>query len=338
MRQNIDKLERFLAAAAGARRVTVTALEPLEGGAVQENWRLDLAVDGGAHHGDLATVLRRDAATKLPESWDRPREFAIQRRAHAAGVCTPEPLWCCSEASVIGRPFFVTRHRPGVADRFAIVADPELAPDRLGLTHRLGAELARIHAIRPPCPPLDFLPVPEPSPARALVARYRDSIDRLDRPYPGLEQGLAWLEQHAPPLPAEGLVLCHNDFRSGNYLVDETGLTAVLDWEFAGWGDADADIGWFCARCWRSGEDHLEAGGVGGRDDFYAAYEAASGRAIARDAVAYWEVMAHVRWATIAAQQLARHGPADHLPPVLENLVALVPALERDILRMTAAA
>ena len=37
--------------------------------------------------------------------------------------------------------------------------------------------------------------------------------------------------------------LLHRDYRTGNYLVHEGRLAAVLDWEFAGWGDAREDLG-----------------------------------------------------------------------------------------------
>lgn len=45
------------------------------------------------------------------------------------------------------------------------------------------------------------------------------------------------------------------------YRVDAQGLTAVLDSEFAGWGDRLEDIGWFCARCWRFAQLANAAGG-----------------------------------------------------------------------------
>jgi aminoglycoside phosphotransferase (APT) family kinase protein len=247
----------------------------------------------------------------------------------------PEPLWLCDDPAVIGRPFFLMRRRPGEAARFRIAKDLTLAPDRPALVRRLAEELARLHAIRPGVPALAFLPEPAPSPALALVDRYRRFLDDVGRPYPGLEWGLRWLALNAPAKPADGLVLCHNDFRSGNYLVDETGLTGILDWEIAGWGDPLADIGWFCARCWRSGRDELEAGGIGQRADLYAAYTAASGRPVDANAVAYWEVFAHVRYAVIAAQQTHRSG--GDVSQSLEWALTghAVPELELEILRMT---
>ena len=335
MQQNKAALESFLACAAGASRVEVLGFEYLAGGSVQENWRLIAEVSGGPYAGLLDVVLRTDAASALPESHSREGEFALLQAAHVAGVTVPEPLWLCVDAAVAGKPFFIMRRMPGVAARYRVAKDLALAPDRAALVRRLARELARIHAVRPGGVELAFLPEPSPGPALFWVDRYRRYLDDLGWPYPGLEWGLRWLALNAPAKPAEGVVLCHNDFRTGNYLVDETGLTAILDWEFAGWGDPLADIGWFCARCWRSGRDALEAGGIGSRADFYAAYEAASGRTIDANAVAYWEVFAHVRYAVIAAQQAARASSGDGHSLELALIGHAIPELELEILRMT---
>lgn len=129
--------------------------------------------------------------------------------------------------------------------------------------------------------------------------------------------------------------LVHRDYRTGNYMVDASGLTAVLDWEFAGWGDPDQDLGWFCAACWRFGRPELEAGGIGSRAAFYRGYAAAGGRPIDPERVAYWEVMAHVRWAVIALEQGARHVSGREFSLELALTGRMVPDLERAILRAT---
>ncbi|MNF63640.1 Phosphotransferase enzyme family protein [compost metagenome] len=202
-------------------------------------------------------------------SHGRAQEFALLKAAFAAGVTVPEPLWLCSAAQVIGRPFFVMRKVGGLAAGHAVVKDTSLGGDRAALTFRLGVELARIHSIRPPRADLDFLPTYDQSPALQAIERYRAFLDQHHSAHPALEWGLRWLERHAPPRGE--IVLAHRDFRTGNYMVDAHGLTAILDWEFAGWSDPLEDIGWFCAKCWRFGVPQLEAGGIGTRSDFYRA-------------------------------------------------------------------
>jgi aminoglycoside phosphotransferase (APT) family kinase protein len=155
---------------------------------------------------------------------------------------------------------------------------------------------------------------------------------------PVLAWGLRWLERNAPP-PGD-IVLCHRDYRTGNYLVDAGRLTAILDWEFCGWSDPMEDVAWFCARSWRFARPDREAGGIAGRADFYAGYEEASGRRVDPARIAFWEASAYLRWAAIAWQQGARHMSgvepslelaltARMLPEILADLLAHLESLEK---------
>jgi len=70
-------------------------------------------------------------------------------------------------------------------------------------------------------------------------------------------------------------VVVHGDFRMGNLLIDDTGLRWRARLELAHLGDPAEDIGWLCARSWRS------VAGPGGRfgelDAFLDTYTAAGG-------------------------------------------------------------
>ena len=296
-----DALEVYLSEAAGADSLEIQTVRPLTGGAIQENWLLEVIFEGQRR--DL--VLRSDAASAVAVSHGRAAEFALLKAAWAAGVTVPEPLWLCTDAAVLGRPFYIMEGIPGTAEGRLIVKPDGPGGDKTALAERLGEELAKIHAIAPPRPDLDFLDLPKASPALDAVALYRGYLDAIGRPYPGLEWGLRWAECHAPPQGE--IVLLHQDFRTGNYMVDGSGLTGILDWEFAAWGEPMSDLGWFCARCWRFGQDRKEAGGIAPRAPFYRGYERGSGRIVDHEAVAYWEVVAHLRWAVIALQQGERH-------------------------------
>jgi aminoglycoside phosphotransferase (APT) family kinase protein len=338
-----ERLCRFVAAAAGARRATLANIAPLRGGAIQENWSVDIELEGGASSGRHALVLRTDAPSRVAASHDRAQEYALLKLAQAAGVAVPEPLWLCSDPAVIGRAFYLMRRVPGVAAGHRIVKDPSLGGPRDALAERLGQELARIHAVTPqalarlaPGQSFDFLTPASANPGLDRVRLYRRYLDELGDPHPALEWGLRWLELHSRP--SREIVLIHEDFRTGNYLVDERGLTAMLDWEFAAWGDPMSDVGWFCAKCWRFGATDREAGGIAARAPFYRGYEAASGRRIDPAAVHYWEVAAHVRWAVIALQQAARHLSGAQRSLELALTGRLLPELELEILNLVDAA
>ncbi len=297
-------LAQFLAAASGAGACEITALAPLAGGSIQENWGLDAHFAGGALAGAQRLVLRAAGDTGVPSSLDRLEEFAVLKAAFAAGVTVPEPLFACPDSSLFGKPFFIMRRAEGTAAAHRITRDPALDPVLPAVAERLGRELARIHTIQPPCPDLDFLTPYEKSGPEYQIAAFRDYLDAHPSPRPVLEWAIRWLETHAPP-PTEP-VLCHHDFRSGNYLLDGAELTGILDWEFAGWGDPHEDLAWFCSKGWRFARLDREAGGIADRTPFYRGYESESGRAIDPVRAHFWEVLASVRWAVIALQQSDR--------------------------------
>ncbi|GIX11413.1 phosphotransferase family protein [Elioraea sp.] len=321
------RLEAWLRAETGDAALAIADLRRLSGGAIQQNWALDVRCGDGR---TAAWVLRTDNAATLAVSHGRAEEFALLRAAHAAGVTVPEPLLLCPDRAVIGAPFFVMRRVEGVAAGHRVVRCGTLAGGRRAAAEAVGRELARIHAIRPPRADLAFLGAPPADPAAAFLADQQRALDRQRDPHPILEWGLRHLARRAPAPVAP--VLCHNDFRTGNIMFDARGVTAVLDWEFAGWGDPHADLGWLCAKCWRFGNDAEEAGGIGPRDALYAGYADAGGAPPDPGRVAWWEIAAHLRWATIALDQAERH--LSGAEPSLELALTghIVPQLEWDIL------
>ena len=93
-----------------------------------------------------------------------------------------------------------------------------------GLAVQLAEELAKIHAIPPER-------ARRSCGRRDRVERMRTELDSVDEPHPAIEYGLAWVAERLPEprRPSSR----HGDFRIGNLVVDEDGLVAVLDWEFA---------------------------------------------------------------------------------------------------------
>lgn len=328
------RLGAWIAAHLGAPDLTVEESRPLGGGSIQENRLIRCRIGEGIRE----FVLRRDAPATIASSRSRREEFRLLEAAHAAGVRVPEPVGFCDDETVVGAPFALMGLVPGVGLGPRIAKDLSLGGDRERLAEDLGRELAKIHAVldprRDPPPSLAFLGPPEPEPAPAEIARLRESLDGIGAKRPAIEWGLRWAERAAPVCPAPTLV--HRDFRTGNYMVDEAGLTAILDWEFAGWGDPAQDLGWFCAACWRFGRLDREAGGIGSREAFEGGYIAGGGQPIARERIAYWEVMAHLRWAVIALEQGARHVSGREFSLELALTGRMVPELEQAILASTA--
>jgi aminoglycoside phosphotransferase (APT) family kinase protein len=295
-------LARVLAAQAEAERVEFGPFELLAGGAIRQNWGFEADFRAGRLAGRQRLVLRTQGPTGIPSSLRLLDEFAVLQAVFAAGVTAPEPLFAATDPAICGNPFFVMRRVAGTAQGRPITTDLALEPELPQIAERLGGELARIQTIRPPRADLGFLPLIE---APQHIAAFRAYLDRHPQPRPVLEWGIRWLETHLPePLPP---ALCHRDFRTGNYMLNGAQLTGILDWEFAGWGDPDEDIGWFCCKGWRFARLDREAGGIADRAALYRGYEAASGRRLDPERVRFWEVLANIRWAIIALQQSDRY-------------------------------
>lgn len=324
------RLDDWLADCLGAGDAHVETAGKLSGGAIQENWGLDVVADGVRH----VLVLRRDAPATIPASRSRAEEYAFVRAAWEAGVCVPRPVGFCDDPAVIGRPFSLVERVGGVGYGPKIVRDPKLGGDRAELGRELGRQLARIHSILPGPGLAEILGTPPEDAARAKIDLMRRWLDQMGVVRPGLEWALRWAERHAPA-PGE-VTLTHQDFRTGNFMIDEAGLTAILDWEFAALSDPMSDLGWFCAECWRFSRPDLEGGGLCRREDFYAGYAEASGRMIDPARVRWWEAMAHVRWAVIALQQGYRHDSGVERSLFLALTGRVADSVELIALRMTA--
>jgi hypothetical protein len=166
----------------------------------------------------------------------------------------------------------------------------------------------------------------------ALKARFVDYGG--DRPIIAL--AIRWCEENVPtPVPP---VLVHGDLRMGNILVGPDGLTGVLDWELAHWGDAHEDIAYGCMAVWRFGHFDCPAFGCAGLDDYFAAYERHSGIKVDLARFRFWLVYRTLWWALGCLQmaQFWREGADASLErPVIgrrtsENELDLLMLLEAD--------
>lgn len=298
-------LEAWAAKATAAQKVEVARAEKLSGGAVQENWRIDVLVEGGLHAGAHRWALRTDAAASLAVSLDRTAEFGVVSAAHEAGVKVAAPIARCEDAGIIGAQFMIQAFVMGEGQGRRLTRDPHVDEWGPHVARQLGEELAKVHRIRPERGGLGFLPQPMLSPAKSEVARLRAALDNAADPRPALEYVLTWLHDNDPG--SDVLTLVHGDYRTGNYLVDEGDLAAILDWEFAHWGDPHEDIGWLTAKCWRFGQNAKAAGGIAPLAPFLEGYRSVAHNGIDESLLPYWQILAAARWAAIAVLQGDRY-------------------------------
>ncbi|MGH7709111.1 MAG: phosphotransferase family protein [Vulcanimicrobiaceae bacterium] len=331
-------IERFVAAETGGG-AHVSELRMLAGGASQEAWSVDVEVASQAGTERLQLVMRRDIRGALTFiALDRGREFAVLQAAAQAGVPVPQPWF--SPTTIDGKAAFFMQRVAGEAVGRRVVADPGLAGARERLPEQLAQALATIHRVDL-CATGLAAKLTAPSDGRTAIgtelARLYGELDSVHESHPALELVLRWLVVHEPPRERE-LVFVHGDFRIGNVLVADAGLTAILDWEFAHVSDPHDDLAWFCVRAWRFGKDELRAGGICDRERFVRAYEAASGRAIDRGRLDYLEILGNVRWAIGALMQSRRHLDGLERSIELASLGRLAAEMEIEALRLIALA
>jgi aminoglycoside phosphotransferase (APT) family kinase protein len=280
----------------------------LAGGASKEAW----AVDSGGRE----LLVRRAAGGVIHRATlTLEQEFEVLRAAHEAGVKVPEPIAYLGE--VEGREAFVMERIHGETIGRRIVKQPPP-----GLDLQLAEELAKIHAI-----PRGRLPFLEQGDS---IARFYEELDSVAEPHPAIELGLHWVQERLPR-HREPLVV-HGDWRIGNVAVDEHGLVAVLDWEFAHVADPVEDLAWPLVRAWRFGADHLRLGGIAEPGAYLERYAELTGIAVEEEELLVWEVFGNVKWAVGCLTQSRRHLNGQERSVELAVLGRLAAEMEYELL------
>ena len=286
--RRLEELHPELGLAGGARR--------LSSGASRETWRC-AARDGG----DVIVQLQRRTAPGGGGD-----EAVLLRAAADAGVPVPAVLADGRDDPVLGT-YLATAMVEGTEDARAILSGDNVPPAG-ALLDDLARALAAIHEIDPGRTGLHRID---------QVPLLRGLHDHLGQPHPVFELAFRRLAATAPP-PGEATVV-HGDFRMGNLLVGPDGLTAALDWELAHIGDPVSDLGWLCVRAWRFDRPDRPAAGLGTRAALLDAYARAGGRSVDADTLAWWELLATLRWGIITVQQAFTH--LSGATPSLEHAV-----------------
>jgi aminoglycoside phosphotransferase (APT) family kinase protein len=250
-------------------------------------------------------VLRRDPGAHNI-STNRRHEFMVIRAAFEEHVPVPEVFWVSEDPAVLGSAFFIMERVEGETLARRLLRDDTYARAREVMPVQLADILAKIHRIDPVKHKLDFLAAPGDNAALTEVKRYEENFRRLAlEPHPAFELAFRWLLKRVPKTPRKALV--HGDYRIGNVIFGPEGVRSILDWELAHLGDPMEDVGWMCVRAWRFGNDQKPVGGLGTHEDFFRAYEKASGTAVDPDSARFWEVFGNLRWGIITISQARTH-------------------------------
>ncbi len=284
-----------------ASEVTVENVFRIPGGASRETWSFDARWREAGAEVSHAFVLRRDPDASLLES-DRDTEFRVMDAVWSQGVPVPRMHWLEPDPAWLERPFFIMERVDGCeVSAQKLLFEPRFVTVHPPIAQKFVDILARIHAVDWRQLGLDFLPVPkEPSDCPLMEIEKWEAIVDKDtlEPQPVLRAAFRWLRRNLPA-PAQRIVLVHADYRTGNFLFNESGeIKAFLDWEMTHLGDPLEDVGWACMRPWRwAGDERI--GGLMARGEFYRMYEDATGLKVDQQAVHFWELLGNVKFAAI---------------------------------------
>ena len=336
MASEADEVAAVLAIAASRHfggRATIESLTRESGGASRQTWSFDAVVDGRRY----ALILRRDPPSvskgerERSAALDRATEFRVLQAAWQAGVRAPEVLFELAPEDGLGEAY-VMRRIAGIAIARKLLRDPPYAAARQRIAGQLGEIVARIHAVD-----VEALPPLALRQAEDQITSLRHLLDTLGQPQPVFELALSWLDRRKPT-PVHQPVLVHGDYRTGNYLADETGVTAILDWEGAHLGDPVEDLGWLCVKSWRFGAIDKPAGGFGSREELWSAYQRAGGGKVDPARAHWWEVFGTVRWGVICHTQAWKHLSGAQKSMELASIGRRAVETEVDLLQLLKAA
>lgn len=294
-------------------------LRRLPGGSSRETWAFTV-VDGPARR---HYVLRRDPDGEADPV--RTRHEAIALRAAARhGVPGPELVAWSDGDEGLGSPYLLMTHVEGEAIPRRILRDDRYAAAREVLGRQVGRAAALVHGV----PETELDGLPETDPLEVMRERY----DVVGQQRPVLELAFRRLAAERPPRPGRR-ALVHGDFRVGNLLVGEAGLTAVLDWELVHRGDPLEDLGWLCVRAWRF-DGPRPVGGVATFTELFDGYEEVAGARPDVDAVRWWQLVGTLNWAVICLWQAHRHFSGRTRSVELAAIGRRVVEQEHDLLRL----
>lgn len=234
------KLAEFIAEQTGAP-AQVRGLTRIPGGFSYETWELHATWSDGGRRRDERLILRRAPRGGVLEPYDASREFRVLKALENTAVPAPRAHWCDAGGAVWGTSFYIMEFVEG---EIPLPWDSSLDESKRAAIHQAYADtLAALHSLDWRARHLEFLGVPSDleDPAALELDRCREVLGRIAlRPYPLLNEVIAWLDERRPRSPR--LCLIHDDYRMGNFVWRDGGIAAVLDWERAFLGDPMADV------------------------------------------------------------------------------------------------
>ncbi len=207
--------------------------------------------EGGAFVGRMAPSQEDHP---IFPAYDLEMQARVMRLAAKSGVPVPSVRWLELDENVLGAAFFIMDRIAGRVpadvptysiEGFVKDASPQ---ERRRLQDNTVSSIAKIHAIDLEANDGSFLefPVEGKTALARHVANQRAYYEWAipDRPSPLIERAFEHLEESWPNETSR--VVSWGDSRIGNVMYGNDGFepVAILDWEMAGLGTRELDLGW----------------------------------------------------------------------------------------------
>ena len=294
----VPRIRDYVAGRLGARDVTLEHVERIAVGWSHETWLFDAVWRDGAAQRRLGLCLRRDPGNALLRHLSTlETQFKVLQCLEHTALPTPKPYWYESDAAILDAPFLVMEKVAGTCpspwgrDGRAFYA---AAAKRGVLPNSFTATLATLHTLDWRAAGLGFLGIPAPgkSFAQREIAKWRELIAVSEHPpEPILTDLIGWLEANAPS--TDRVCLVHGAYRTGNLLIHDDRVSAVLDWELQVLGDPLYDVAYVLSDLNREATPLLS--NLVDRDDFFRDYESATGIAIDESVCRYYNALYAMR-------------------------------------------
>jgi aminoglycoside phosphotransferase (APT) family kinase protein len=286
-------------------------------------------------------VLRRPPrGAFLPTAHDVLREHRVLSALAETGVRAPQPVLACSDASVLGAPFFLMEKAEGMVPRTSLPPDLDTPDGRRRIGQEMIDALAELHAVDWRAVGLDGWGKPSGYLERQ-VRRWAGQLQlatRLTRPLPDLVRAADWLSERLPGSPPPTIV--HGDYKLDNVMLatePPARLTAILDWEMSTIGDPLADLGYLLSF-WREPDDPADAvlsdqigltraSGFPSRSEMVERYRDGTGREVGD--LTWYVVLAQWKLAILLEGSYARYLAGVTDDPFFAELEEGVPGLAR---------
>lgn len=313
-------LETWLAQRLGAAEVAVVDLHRHTEGWSWQTYTLDArwTDPSSGRPTRRGFAVRVEPADGLLAPYDIEGQYTLHELVRQqSDVPMPDLYWLERDASVLGGPFYVMERMRGRVPVQWRGNDPEVFPTP-SARQRIGLQFvdieAAIHSIDWRGRGLDGLgaPVDPGAGARAQVERWVDYYERSALvELPVLRQAITWLRHN---IAYSGrLVLCHGDYRIGNFMVADGAINAVFDWELAHVGDPVEDIAYSGLPLFRGRNPRLSQ--LLDPQEYFDRYAERTGLAVDPDVFHFWTVCGLVKAAAshVRACRAYEEGRVDDL-------------------------